>query len=144
MKYYNEAIELGDDANKKADDYYKAAQSLFKLGRKSEARSYAYKAIENRKGWGDPYILIGDMYASSANSCGSNVFEKKAVYWAAVAKYSQARNVDPKVSKKASTKIGQWGAQAPDKTMIFQFGYIGKPKYKIGCWINETVSVPQT
>ncbi|MCK5782726.1 MAG: tetratricopeptide repeat protein [Flavobacteriales bacterium] len=144
LKYYNEAIELGDDANKKADDYYKAAQSLFKLGRKSEARSYAYKAIENRKGWGDPYILIGDMYASSANSCGSNVFEKKAVYWAAVAKYSQARNVDPKVSKKASTKIGQWGAQAPDKTMIFQFGYIGKPKYKIGCWINETVSVPQT
>lgn len=144
LKYYEEAIKLGDDKDKKADDYYKAAQCLFKLGQRSKARSYAYKAIDNRKGWGNPYLLIGDMYAASANDCGTNAFEKKAVYWAAVAKYSTARNVDPKVSKKAATKIKSWGAQVPDKTMIFQFGYIGKPKYKIGCWINETVNVPQS
>jgi len=144
LKYYEEAIELGNDANKKADDYYKAAQCLFKLGQRSKARSYAYKAIENRNGWGEPYILIGDMYAASANACGTNAFEKKAVYWAAIAKYYKARNVDPKVSKKAASKISSWGSQVPDKTMIFQFGYIGKPKYKIGCWINETVNVPQS
>ena len=144
LKYYEEAIKLGDDSNKKADDYYKAAQCLFKLGQRSKARSYAYKAIDNRKGWGEPYILIGDMYAASANACGENAFEKKAVYWAAVAKYSTARNVDPKVSKKAAGKINSWGAQVPNKTMIFQFGYIGKPKYKIKCWINETVNVPQS
>jgi tetratricopeptide (TPR) repeat protein len=143
LKYYEEAIELGDDNNKKADDYYKAAQCLFKLGQRSKARSYAYKAIENKKGWGEPYILIGDMYAASANACGENAFEKKAVYWAAIAKYSTARNVDPKVSKKAAKKINAWGSQVPNKTMIFQFGYIGKPKYTIKCWINETVSVPQ-
>jgi len=144
LRYYKEAIALGDDANKKADDYFKAAQALFKLGRLSEARTYAYKAIENRKNWGNPYLLIGDMYATSANKCGTNVFEKKAVYWAAVAKYARARAVDPKVSKKANKKISSWGAQVPDKTMIFQFGYIGKPKYKIECWINETVNVPQS
>jgi tetratricopeptide (TPR) repeat protein len=144
LKYYEEAIELGDDANKKADDYYKAAQCLFKLGQRSKARSYAYKAIDSRKGWGEPYLLIGDMYAASANACGTNAFEKKAVYWAALAKYSTARNVDPKVSKKAAKKINAWGSQVPNKTMIFQFGYIGKPKYKIGCWINETVNVPQS
>jgi len=144
LKYYEEAIELGDDSNKKADDYYKAAQCLFKLGQRSKARGYAYKAVENRKGWGEPYILIGDMYAASANACGENAFEKKAVYWAAVSKYSKARKVDPKVSKKAAKKINSWGSQVPNKTMIFQFGYIGKPTYKIGCWINETVSVPQS
>jgi len=144
LKYYEEAIKLGDDSNKKADDYYKAAQCLFKLGQRSKARSYAYKAIENRKGWGQPYILIGDMYAASANSCGTNAFEKKAVYWAAIDKYSRARNVDPKVSKTAAKKINAWGSQVPNKTMIFQFGYIGKPTYKIGCWINETVKVPQS
>ncbi len=143
LKYYEEAISLGTDNNKKADDYYKAAQCLFKLGKRSKARSYAYKAIENRKGWGEPYILIGDMYAASANACGDNAFEKKAVYWAAISKYSKARNVDPKVSKKSAKKISAWGAQVPNKTMIFQFGYIGKPTYKIGCWINETVKVPQ-
>ncbi len=144
LKYYKEAIALGTDADKKADDYYKSAQCLFKLGRRSEARSYAYKAIENRKNWGQPYILIGDMYAASANACGTNAFEKKAVYWAAIAKYSKARKVDPKVSKTAAKKINAWGAQVPNKTMIFQFGYIGKPKYQIGCWINETVNVPQS
>jgi len=144
LKYYEEAIKLGTDKNKKADDYYKAAQCLFKLGQRSKSRSYAYKAIENRKGWGQPYILIGDMYAASANACGTNAFEKKAVYWAAISKYSKARNVDPKVSKKASSKISSWGTQVPSKTMIFQFGYIGKPRYKVKCWINETVNVPQS
>ena len=144
LTYYKEAIKLGDDKIKKGDDYYKAAQALFKLGRRSEARSYCYKAVENKKGWGTPYILIGDMYASSANSCGTNVFEKKAVYWAALDKYSKARRVDPRVSKKASQKISSWGSQVPTKTMIFQFGYIGKPKYKVGCWIGETVNVPQS
>jgi len=143
LSYYEEAIKLGTDDAKKADDYYKAAQALFKLGRKSTARTYANKAIALKKGWGDPYILIGDMYASSANECGDNVFEKKAVYWAAVDKYRTARSVDPKVSKKAAAKISSWGQQVPDKTMVFQFGYIGKPKYTIKCWINETVNVPQ-
>ena len=144
LGYYEEAIKLGDDPAKTADDYYKAAQCLFKLGQRSKARSYAYKAMENKKGWGEPYILIGDMYAASANSCGTNAFEKKAVYWAAINKYAQARSVDPKVSKKAAKKISAWSSQVPDKTMIFQFGYIGKPTYKIGCWINETVKVPQS
>lgn len=144
LEYYKKAIEVGSDANKKGEDCYKAAQALFKLGRMAEARNYAYKAISNKKKWGEPYILIGDLYASSANVCGDNVFEKKAVYWAAIDKYTKAKRVDPKVSKSANKKIKSWGSQVPDKTMIFQFGYIGKPKYEVGGWIKESVNVPQS
>jgi tetratricopeptide (TPR) repeat protein len=143
LNFYKEAIELGNDNAKKADDYFKAAQALFKLGRKPESRSYCYNAIKLKPNFGEAYILIGDMYASSANECGSNAFEKKAVYWAAIDKYKKARQMDPKVSKKASQKVSDWSKQVPDKTMIFSFGYLGKPKYSIKCWIGETVNVPQ-
>ncbi|MCK5824373.1 MAG: hypothetical protein KAG96_03105 [Ichthyobacteriaceae bacterium] len=144
IKYYDEAIALESDPKKKSKDYLNGAKALFKIGKKSKARTYAREAIKLNKNWGDPYILIGDMYASSANSCGTNGFEKKAVYWAALDKYSKARRVDPKAASTASKKISQWGTQVPNKTMIFQFGYIGKPTYKIECWIHETVKVPQS
>ncbi len=68
MDYFKQAVEQETDSYKKAGHLLKVAQILSKKGRKSEARSYCYQALDNAPTMGRAYLLIGTMYASSANS----------------------------------------------------------------------------
>ncbi|MEZ4948138.1 MAG: hypothetical protein R2784_01895 [Saprospiraceae bacterium] len=51
-------------------------------------------------------MLIGDMYAQSSSSCGSNAFEKGLAVLAALDKYSYAKSIDnnPEVQSDAIQK----------------------------------------
>ncbi|MEZ4981593.1 MAG: tetratricopeptide repeat protein [Saprospiraceae bacterium] len=79
---YEEAISKEDDAEKLADYHLAIASIQFrKLNRYSAARSSALQAAKLKPNWGQPYMLIGDMYAQSSSSCGSNAFEKDWQFW---------------------------------------------------------------
>ena len=60
------------------------------------ARTYALEALQLRPDWGDPLILIGDIYAAE-NDAFDDDFERSTVYWAAVDKFIQAKSIDPEV-----------------------------------------------
>lgn len=142
VEYYEQAIELQDDKKEKASYYLQLADLTFsKLGNKSLARSYARKSLENNPDNGKPYILIGRMYAESLNECGGDEFEKKAVLWAAVDKFIQAKNADPSIADEANGYINSYQPRFPDKKTIFFQNYQIGDTYKIGCWINETTTV---
>ncbi|WP_231372707.1 tetratricopeptide repeat protein [Aureivirga sp. CE67] len=143
IENYIKAADLETDKFKKAKIYLRLAIEMSKKGRKSEARKYARLAIQNNPKSGDAYFLIGSMYASSANSCGSDEFEKRMVYVAALNKMQQAKNVDPSIAAKANRYIKAYKKQIPTKKSVFVRGIEAGSPFKINCWIGETVSVPK-
>jgi tetratricopeptide (TPR) repeat protein len=141
-EYFEQAVEQESDPNKKAGYLYKIAQIMKKKGRKSEARSYARKAIANKRSMGKAYLLIASLYASSANSCGKSEFEKKMVYVAALNKAQIAQRVDPANASTAKKYVKSYKSSIPSKKLIFTEGVQSGSPFKVGCWIGETVKIP--
>ncbi|MFD1293470.1 tetratricopeptide repeat protein [Lutibacter holmesii] len=141
-EYFKQAVEQEPNPYKKSGYLLKVAQNQMKKGRKSEARSYCYEALKYAPSNGRAYLLIASMYASSANSCGTDVVSKRMVYVAAVNKAVKAKSVDPSVSGIANKYIKAYSANMPSKKDLFVAGIPSGSSHKIGCWINETVRVP--
>ena len=112
-----------------------------KRGSKSQARSYAQKAINANASNGKAYLLIANLYASSANACGSTPFEKRAIYWKAANMARKAGRVDPSLSGRANKSAASYSAKAPSKTDIFNSGKAGQT-ISFSCWVGGSVKVP--
>lgn len=137
---YNKALELESDPKKKSNIAYKIATS-YRRSSKSTARSYAQKAINANPSNGRAYLLIANLYATSANDCGSTPFEKRAIYWKAADMARKAGRVDPSLSGNANQSAASYSAKAPSKTDIFNSGLAGKT-IAFNCWVGGSVTVP--
>ncbi len=137
---YNKALELETDPRKKSNIAYKIATS-YRRSSKSTARSYAQKAIDANPSNGRAYLLIANLYATSANDCGSTPFEKRAIYWKAADMARRAGRVDPSLSGNANQAAASYSAKAPSKTDIFNSGLAGKT-IPFNCWVGGSVTVP--
>lgn len=142
VEYYQQAIKLDSINEKKAQYYYEMAIITgTKLGQLAIARNYANKAAEYRKGWGKPYILIGQFYAQSAKDCGEDSYYQSLVYIAAVDKFVQARSIDADCADEANKLINSYSNMYPSKEDMFFHGDNEGKSYTIGCWINETIKI---
>ena len=141
LKYYEESITLEGDSYKKAKILYKIAIKFKNAGRKSSARSYAMKALKYQPSMGRAYLMISNLYASSANDCGDSQFNKRAVYWLAANTARKAGEVDASIKKDARKTAEAFVGRAPSKTDIFTEGNQGAT-IKFSCWINSSVKVP--
>jgi tetratricopeptide (TPR) repeat protein len=141
IAFYEESLTLESDAYRKAEILYKIAAKLKKRGLKSQARKYANQALANKPSMGKAYILIGGLYADSANDCGNNQFEKQAVYWLAAQTARRAAIVDPSLKKTSQKLEASYSGRAPSKTDIFTQGKAGEV-ISFDCWIRSTVTVP--
>jgi tetratricopeptide (TPR) repeat protein len=139
--YLLEAISLSDDNNDKADAQYLLANVYFQLKQYSNARAQCYEVIKIRPNDGKAYILIGDLYASTAKDCGDNDLTDKVAYWAAVDKYYKAKAVDPSIEELANTKINTFSKYFPLTARGFFYDLKAGDSYTVGCWINETTIV---
>jgi hypothetical protein len=106
----------------------------------SQARATAYEAAKHRDGWGRPYMLIGDMYGSSARSCGDDWNQRLAII-AAIDKYNYAGSIDPEVARDARERVSKYNASLPDLSEGHMRGVKKGAKEQVGCWIGETVTV---
>lgn len=141
LRYYEESIALEKDPYKKAKTLYKIALELKAKGRKSKARSYANKALSYQPSLGKAYLLIANLYASSANDCGDTQFDKRAVYWLAANTARKAAKVDASIKKAALKTAKSYEGRAPSKTDIFTEGKEGA-SVTFSCWIGTSVKVP--
>lgn len=137
---FNKAVELETDNFRKSNILYKIATTV-RRSSKSQARSYALKAIDANSANGKAYLLIATLYASSANQCGSTAFEKRAIYWKAADMARKAGRVDPSLSGRASKAAASYAAKAPTKEMIFASTMSGKT-VTFSCWVGGSVKVP--
>jgi tetratricopeptide (TPR) repeat protein len=136
---YQEAVDETEEADKLADYYFSMASILGrKLKRYSDARSKALKAAQYRSEWGQPYLLIGDLYASA--KCG-NSWNQRLSILAALDKYQYARSIDPGSKSAADRRISNYRNSKPLETEGFMRGLNEGDKVKVGCWIGETVSL---
>lgn len=139
--YLLQAIDLYEDDNDRADAQYLLANVYFQVKQYSTARSQCYEVLKVRSNDGKAYILIGDLYASSAKDCGDNDLTNKVAYWVAVDKYYKAKTVDPSVEELATTKINTFSRYFPATETIFFYDLKKGDSYTVGCWINETTTV---
>ncbi len=142
IKYYNEAIKMETDSRKKAKYLYKVALKFKKQGKKSLARDYARRSLKFQPSLGASYLLIAELYASSANDCGDTQFNKRAVYWLAANTARKAGVVNSSLKKTANQTVESYMGRAPNKTDIFTEGNQGAT-IKFTCWINSSVTVPE-
>lgn len=138
---FNKAGELETDSYKKSNLMYKIATIYRKSGSKGTARNYAQKAINTNSSNGKAYLLIANLYASSANACGSTQFEKRAIYWKAADMARKAGRVDPSLRGRANKSAASYVAKAPTKEMIFSAAMGGKT-ITFKCWVGGSVKVP--
>lgn len=142
LKYYQQAVDQETDGFKKADYLLRIAQEMARKGNNVEARNYALKALSYRSSLGRAYLLIGTLYAGSANACGNDEFSKRMVYVAALDKAYKAKAVDPSISSLADRYISSYSANIPTKKLVFVEGKESGSSYRVGCWIGETVRIP--
>ena len=137
VSYLQEATKSED--KKSAEQAYKyLAQIMLKEGNFEQGRTYARKAIELDKTDGEPYMIIGYLYASSSKECNSNPLHAKAVLWAAVDKFQKAKEVDPSMAAKANEMIRDYSKMFPTSEDAFFYNVFEGDTYEVGCWINET------
>jgi hypothetical protein len=129
-----------NDGNKLADYYFYMASIEFRqMNRYSAAREDARTAAKYRPGWGQPYMLIGDMYASTSNSCGSDAFDASLAVLAAIDKYAYAKSIDGDVAGEANSKINRYSQYYPAKEEAFMRKLSEGSSMTVPCWIGETV-----
>ncbi|PHI21249.1 hypothetical protein CEQ90_04320 [Lewinellaceae bacterium SD302] len=138
---YQEAIQDEADDEKKAQYYYQMATiQSGKLGQSGTARTNANKAASLNKGWGKPYILIGDIYGRMSRNCGDSWQQRLAIL-AAIDKYRYAKSIDAEVASDANKRISNYSSSLPLREEGFQRNVSPGDKVQVGCGIGETVTV---
>jgi tetratricopeptide (TPR) repeat protein len=135
LEYFNQSADLQKDNTKKANVYYTIARNIYGNGNKVQARAYAEKALQAKPSFDDVHVYLAQLYANSANECGNDPFEKRAIYWLAA-----------KTARKAETTAGNNAAAAYDKLApstqeIFNSGRAGQ-SISFKCWVGRSVTVP--
>jgi tetratricopeptide (TPR) repeat protein len=140
IDYLKEAEKL-NDTNSIQRAFMYIAQAYHALNNLPAARTYALKAAALNPTDGQPYMLIGDMYAESAKDCGDNELTSRVAFWVAVDKYYKARQVDPALAGEADKKIATYSMYFPTASTIFFYTLKEGDTYRVECWINEDTRV---
>ena len=141
IKKYREAIINETDNTKKAKHHFSIASILFrKLKKYDDARKEAQTAAYLDSSFGRPYMLIGDMYAVTARSCGDSWNQRLAIL-AAYDKYEEAKTIDPSSESETSSKMNKYRSSFPLKDTGFMRGVKAGDEQRVNCWIDEVVKV---
>lgn len=141
VKYYGDAAKMETDKTK-ASNYMMQLAGIFSNQRNfSRSRQAAYDALEYNPNNGEAYILIAQLYATSAGSIFPEAEKRGLVFCAAVDKLQRARSVDPSVSGKANSLISQYSAYFMDTETAFMMGIKAGESVFIPGWIGESTTV---
>ncbi len=147
---YREAIDLFKKAVDDEPDRSKKAQILLTISKVyyahlknfPTARQFAREAAAMRPNWGEPYMLIGRLYASSGPLCGpGRGWDSQVVTWPAIDMWSYAKKIDPSVAREANDMINRYSVYMPNIEDIFQKLHKEGDSYYVGCWIQETTTI---
>lgn len=119
------------------------------------AKSTALKAAQKERGWGRPYMEIGEIYKAAIEGCVRETkggdwakldIDDKLVYKLAQEAYTRAKNVDASLVNEANQRINELSTLVPTREDIFfHKGRIVNGRMRIGgdcySWIDEQVAV---
>lgn len=137
-------VERTEDPERKAKVSILIAKIYYSnLRQFPSARTWALRAASYKKNWGEPYILIGKLYASSGSLCGPGTgWDSQIVTWPAIDKWVYARQIDPEAAAEANQLIRQYQKYMPSVADIFARPRINEgDSFRVECWIQETTTV---
>ena len=140
VKYFDEALGMETDNAKKAEMAYATAAALWRAKKLSQARTYAQKAISFNENYGEPYILLAQMYGSSPNWSDEPALNR-CTYFVVIDKLQRAKAVDPSVTDKVNELIRTYAAHTPQAKDLFMLGYKAGDRITIGGWIGESTTI---
>ncbi|MBX2844227.1 MAG: tetratricopeptide repeat protein [Flammeovirgaceae bacterium] len=134
IDWYEKALEKENRPEKKSNYLLENAKLLSVVGRKSEARNNAFKAVELDAGNStEAYTFVGDLYMTSNNNCkGTKPVSQRLIYLAAYDMYKMAGS-----QNKMKTAM----AQFPSIEEIFTEGFKEGESIDVGCWIGGTTTL---
>ena len=135
--YYQNACELQEDNVAKSQYYYEWSQVVFAQKSFQRVRELANLALKANPANGKAYLAIGKAYAADAQNIGQEQVEHNATYWAAVDKFTKAKQVDPSCEAEANDLINTYKKHFPNKEEAFMFGIQEGSSVTVGGWINE-------
>ncbi|BDS14604.1 hypothetical protein [Aureispira anguillae] len=144
---YEQAIEKRDSAmtdEERGRLCYRLAYKEYLAKDYIKARKFCRQATTYKTNWGAPYLLVGDMYASSLKLCQSGDPQNlsgRVVIWVALDEWRKAIKVDPKSREKAEKKIKTYKKYLPLIGEGFQASLKEGESYKVACWINQRTRV---
>lgn len=148
IQWYIKAFETKDGfpesagVKEKSETAMRIADSYYRSNNYGSARTWARKAAEIRPNWGQPYIFVGILYASSGKMCGPGTgWDSQVVIWAAMDEWQKARSVDASVAGEANRLINKYTEFLPMVSDAHFRNIKDGASYKIDCWINTTTTV---
>lgn len=140
VKYFDEALIKETDNDKKAEMAYATAAALMQAKKLSQARAYCQKAIGFKENYGDPYILLAQLYGSNPNWTDEPALNK-CTYFVVIDKLQRAKAVDPSVTERANELIGTYSRHTPQAKDLFMLGYKAGDRITISGWIGESTTI---
>lgn len=143
IEYYEELLANETDVEKKARYTLRIAKVYYVHLRKfSKAREYALKAAELKPNWGEPYLVVGRLYASSGPLCGPGTgFDSQVVVWVALDMWNKAKRLDPAAAPEANRFIRRYAQYMPNKEDIFIRGLKEGGTFRVPCWIQRNTVI---
>jgi tetratricopeptide (TPR) repeat protein len=143
IELFKNFVELTDDTEKKAKYLLLIAKIYYRdMKDYPSARKYAMRAAGMKGNWGEPYMLIGKLYASSGPLCGpGRGWDSQIVTWPAIDKFQHAKNIDPAVASEANQLINQYRQYMPKREDIFFRQLNAGDTFRVPCWIQESTTI---
>ena len=143
IESYLECVDNTADLDQKAKYLLLVAKIYYRdLRNYPRSRKYALDAAKLKPGWGEPFMLIGNLYASSGPLCGTGRgWESQVVTWPAIDMWTKARSIDGQVAGEAAALIARYRQYMPNKEDIFFRNIKTGDNYFVPCWIQESTTV---
>ena len=140
------------DSLKSAEYYYQQALEIYESapieGKEKEnsfkkAFEFSQLALSKRPNWAKPRILIAHLYANSGNICHKENVDLgfNPIIWASIDMLSEAKSVQPELSKEIDEIINNYSNYLPKYEDIFIIGIKEGDEYFVDCWINKIAIV---
>ena len=140
VKYFDEALSMETDDARKAEMAYATAAALFAAKKLSQARNYCNKACQYKSDYGQPLILLAQIYASSPKWSDESALNK-CTYFLVIDKLNRAKAIDPDLTEDVNKLISTYRAYTPQAQDLFMLGYKAGDHITIGGWINESTTI---
>ncbi|MCB0687043.1 MAG: hypothetical protein KDC53_10970 [Saprospiraceae bacterium] len=140
---FQEAASNAEDRDKKANYLLLVSKIYYRdLKNFPLSRQFALQAAESRPNWGEPFLLIGRLYASSGPLCGpGRGWDSQIVVWPAIDKWNYAKRIDPEAAEEANKWINTYAKYMPSKEDVFQRNLQEGGSFRVGCWIQENTTI---
>ncbi len=140
---FSEAIDYSESDEKRAQYALMQAKICYSYTKDfPRSRKFARRAAQYDRTWGEPYILIGKLYASSGPLCGpGRGWDSQIVIWPAIDMWERAKSLDSDVRAEAQSLINKYFEYMPTRENIGQRMLSEGDEFTVGCWIQEKTTV---